>query len=590
MPAQLSQLPKPARDAVVARFANADLPIYGVERWQVESMRDDLWMAHMTGREALEVAQQSAEAMALHLAGGLVDAARSCVAPGLLDAVLARPQLARRWPWLAEHRSPLVTKVIQAPSEIDRAMWAVFCLAHTLGPDMPGELGVYEWPSESGLSDVLEWLRKGGRIGKKVVDQFSETYALNDPATLTTARGAKWIGTIPLEDGTHLDFRCAAILHAAELAVERDRARPAIAIDAGKAHHALLSGMVELPKGKEAHRFTTTLEGRVELLAPGRRVQLGLDLSLAESLVHQITDWRSWMGLRNWLALLRLLSVEGGREGMVRWTLDAHLEALGFSAHHRTRTELRERIAEDVRFLTTLEIAAYGADGKVRERLPLFHVGSTTERREGSRWLTEATDLKINSLVYSGVRSEGGALGRNWHPAPVELAQTDHTRFPYALALGAILPIRWRWDHDEGRTTLNGANLLKLAGITYRKTHPGEAWDKLERNLTELRRIGGIGGWRWRDGSPSLAGMCELSPQLWMLDRTHHGVAPKELPPGPNVLTGAELRELRKLNNWTQGELAQRLGVSQATVSRAERKAGELLPADLVAQLRRLMG
>ena len=68
--------------------------------------------------------------------------------------------------------------------------------------------------------------------------------------------------------------------------------------------------------------------------------------------------------------------------------------------------------------------------------------------------------LTINPLLYAGVREPGehGRLGRNWHPAPVELAQVDDVRHPHTIALGLLLPIRWRLALEEGKDhiTLTG--------------------------------------------------------------------------------------------------------------------------------------
>jgi hypothetical protein len=333
--------------------------------------------------------------------------------------------------------------------------------------------------------------------------------------------------------------------------------------------------------------------GRIELLAPGRSVQLALDLgpdyTLSEATLLGLRDLRSWSGLRSWAALQRLFSVEGGRQGWVRWTLDGHLEALGYSPQERTRRPVRVKMAREVEALTRLELAAYDQHGKLRERRPLVIVGTKFDRLHGSEWELDGMELQINPLLYRGVREEGGELGSNWHPAPVELARIDHVHHPYAYSLGLILPIRWRitWA-KEGQDHLHytGESVLRLAGISFSRHDPGKAWKALERDLEELRRIGHVGRWEWVTGARTLAGVMDLYPAEWMLDRTLRGVRPVEIPPGPSVLTGAELKAWRKAHGLTQAKAAERLGVVARTILRAEKAPEDALSSQLADRLR----
>jgi DNA-binding XRE family transcriptional regulator len=386
-----------------------------------------------------------------------------------------------------------------------------------------------------------------------------------------------------------------AVLYATLQAVERDRQRPAVAIDAGRVHHDLLMGWRDLPKDTRTPHLATTINNRIELLAPGRSAQLTLDLdpesgTMGEALIRALRDTRGWKGLRHWAALQKLLSVDGGRAGWVRWTLDGHLSALGTRVKNRTKATLRADIARQVEAFTRLELAAYAADGTLRERRPLLLVGAKYDRLHGSEWKLDGMQLTINPLLYSGVREAGGRLGRNWHPAPVELASVDDKHHPYTLALGLILPIRWRLALEEGKDhiTLKGHNALALAGVPYRARKPGVAWKALERDLTELHRIGGLGRWAWdaADTPHTLEGRLHLWPAPWMLDRTFHDVKPIERQLGPAVLTGAELKTWRKRRGLTQGKAAETLHVNPRTIMRAEKHPAEPLSTALTAKLR----
>src|SRR5439155_1324829 len=184
-------------------------------------------------------------------------------------------------------------------------------------------------------------------------------------------------------------------------------------------------------------------------------------------------------------ALQRLWSVEGGRGGAARWTLEVHLDALGYGERARRSPALRRRVAREVELLTRLELAVYAPDGRLRAQQPLITVGTKYSALHGTAWMLEGMELRVNEWLYRGVRDpKTGALGADWYPAPVELAQIDHVRFPYALALGLVLPMRWRWDlGTRDHCALTGAKLLATAGIRYSRHDPGRAWAALRRNL-----------------------------------------------------------------------------------------------------------
>ena len=243
-------------------------------------------------------------------------------------------------------------------------------------------------------------------------------------------------------------------MYLAEQEVRGNLKRPFIAVDSNKIHHEMLMAWRDWqPKDTIQQLSVLIQEKRVELLERGKPVQLSLPYNGAtphESVIHALRKIRSYEGLRNWAALLRLFSVEGGRQGWVRWTLEGHLEALGYSECKRRDPQTQASIARQVEQLTELEIAIYNPDGTLRVRVPILTVGMKFDRLEGSQWQLDGMQLQINELLYQGVRKNNGELGNNWYPAPVELARIDHVRYNYAITLGLILPIRWRMAWQEG--------------------------------------------------------------------------------------------------------------------------------------------
>jgi len=379
------------------------------------------------------------------------------------------------------------------------------------------------------------------------------------------------------------------LLYMAESEVERDRRRPAVAIDAHREHHFLLTGWassgaglrrkgsVDESRRSKPHRprwgrDTDSEDARVEVFIPGHPVQLSLKLednSPSDEIVRVIKRLAKWEGVRNWAALQRLLSIEGKRNGWVRWTLDAHFEALGYSPAEMRRTTTRTRVADIVKLFTKIELRAI-VGGSERECRPLMLIGSRFEKLQGSIWALDGIELQVNPLLYRGVRNkETGRLGRYWYPTVPEVAQLDHRHFGPALMLGLVLPIRWQWNRGKYCLAISGANLLKLAGINFDPHRPKDAWAALARNLSKLQEIDALGEWT-TDGPPAQETVYRLTPPSWARDRVENGVVPVEYHMVELPQTGAELRSWREARGWTKVQLAKALGVSGSTAFRAE--------------------
>lgn len=488
------------------------------------------------------------------------------------------------------------------------------------------------WPADASPRDVVDWLsanapdkalaselcaliranfgfepeesvsttRKGSsksaikyRGTKRVTSSRSSETATSDARPLNT------IGT--LADGaSSLFFRAALAARAfvAWRAIERDLARPIIAVDATPPHHDLMAGWRDLPKNlgkRREKRFRRKISAedsssgidRLEILAPdGRAIQLTLPYgddapshgsngtsNLQDAVIRTLQQWQGPEGIRHWAAMQRLLSVEGGRSGSVRWSLESHLSALGYAERNRRDPQVRRRVAAQVEMLTRLELAVYAPDGKLRARAPLIAVTTKYDALHGSEWSLEGMELRVNEWLYRGVRDpETGELGTAWYPAPIELAQIDHSKFPFAIVLGLILPMRWRWDLGQrDYCVLKGSSLLSTAGIRYSHHDPGRAWETLRNNLNELMQRGGLGHYEWDAHPWTLDGACRLYPPQLARERTLHGLKPNELPPPPPVMTGEELLSWRRAKGWSQSIAAKELGVSVITIKRAER-------------------
>ena len=405
------------------------------------------------------------------------------------------------------------------------------------------------------------------------------------------------------------------VLYRAKQAVEQDKTEPRIAIDAGRAHHDLMTAWRDLPKRKE---LTLDVQqdfaiGRVELLLPGGQAsQLSLPMDgaggLHDATIRALRDLCKVEGLRHWATLLKLFSVEGHRAGQVQWTIDAHLEAMGYSENHRRDAKRRAKVAQQVELLTRLQIAVYDKDHRIRERSPILQATRVREVITNSgKWQMEgmklqinpevlggqkAVGLQINPLLYSGVRnSKTGEIGKNFFPTTADLPTIDHVRYPDAYLLGLVLPIRWKWKLSAGHDHLpiSGAKLLEMAGIPYTRRRASQAWERLERSLKILQTKKALGRHVWKGEPWTLRGICRLFPPDWATD-PFRGVGLIETIPEQYTYTGGDLLAWRESRKLTQAEAAKVLGVHRRTIIRAEMKPDKLMNKTLMKALNRHRG
>ena len=446
-----------------------------------------------------------------------------------------------------------------------------------------------QWPSEVDPIDLAVWLRtispkqdgKAADMAKRIVPGSSNPNAPLTPAPAHTYQNAPEV--ILVANAFHI-WR----------SLEEDRRRLAIAVDAGRTHHDLLALHRRQPKHTREIVAQPSSRHRYVIRLPESPVQLSFAINSPHgAFLEAFREWKRWHGLRVWAAILWLAS-KAGRTGSFVWKLDAHLAALGYSDRSRRDPHVRKRIASEVEALTQIEIEVYNADGTLRIKDAILRKGVRAEAVHGGDWMLEGAELRITPMLYHGVRQyheDGtpGPLGSLWYPAPVELAQVDAERHPHALALGFILPIRWRWDlHVSDHLYLRGDTLLETAGIPVHDHNLQRAMETLQNNLDELVRIGGLGRYEWTDGEAwKPYSVCRLYPPSWAVDRTVHGIAPIEHHKTSSMKTGEDLFLWRQRIQITQREAAKRLGVSERTLRSAEGQPDRPLPPKILKAFER---
>lgn len=542
----------------------------------------------LTVREALEVVRHELPGMARAAAARAEVVARLLVPEAERAAVLARETFVDGWPW------PFSNGVAGWLTLEGTGWLTLYLLENAAGAVEHGSEWGEKWglhrnhplymPEGARWKDVVAWVRP----------RLEKLLSPADLASLATRRNGKGEYESRQYYAVEVDghpFTLApfdlGLAYLAWTEVDRDRRRPVIAVDAGKVHHELLMGWTQAATA-QALDFRQAEPSYVELLLPGQQqVSLGLPGEAHERLIEELRGWRSATGLRTYATILHLLSIRGARSGFVRWTLEEHLDVQGVPRKERREARLRAE-AEEVELLTRMELAVKDGSGRTRERRPLFIVGSRHERLHGSKWKLDGMELQVNPLIWSGVRNmDSGKLGKNYGLAVESLPRLNPRTNPAALALGLILPMRFRLALNEGKDfhDMRGALVLRYAGLRFDRHNPGRTWGALGADLDVLQREGGVRRWEWRgDGKPSLENVLRFYVAEGHLDRLALGVTPVEAPARP--LTGAELLTWRKHTGLSQRNAAKALGVSFSTVQRAEKAADELLGPALRDALR----
>lgn len=556
---------------------------------------------------ALQVVREEADAIARATAAEVEELAGIFVPEGVRTAVLDRERLTDMWAW------PTWAVPIRVGLCLDGMVTGVE-VAEAPPMPWPGHdkprrqtsVGKYSWhprmdvPDTVAFRDVFTWAKEPlSRLSLEGPEALEAVLADNsfpvrlpyEPHTRAfTLRAATNDAPALMASPWALGLLLEAVRD-----VEAHRRRPGIALDASNAHRSLVESVVAMPKDTRQPWEVASSGGYYELVVPGAAEQYALTLPgvhMSERMTEAIRTLRGPEGLRHWLAFQVGFTGRGRRSGVMRWTVEEHLDALQVPRKHRPgKVDTALSMAE--LFLHLELVRRSSPRSRVVERGPVFHVRNWYGRENAGHLRLDGVDFGINPWLYGGVRQDDGELGENFAWAPAELAAIDHVRHPYSVSLGPVLAIRMRIhyaNHGEDTLRMSGESLLRAAGAAkgYKARDPGRTWRAIHRDLDELVERGALGGYGWEEGGPSLRAIIRLSMPTLMRDRMLHEVRPLELG-APPPSTGAELQAWRKARGLTQAALARLVGMTGQTVSNAERRGEERLPPRLREALRRVL-
>lgn len=253
-----------------------------------------------------------------------------------------------------------------------------------------------------------------------------------------------------------------------------------------------------------------------EVLFPGPQLAMPISVDeIPERVIHTIAAWRGVEGLRRWTELQSCFADANRRHHFV-WSLERHLDGLGYPSHSVRDLAICKAAVEAVTELTRIEIAIYHPNGQFRLRGPVIGVAGHGRQHPEDPWLSVEMEFFIHETFHAGIADSTGVVRPLWSPGPRSLLTLDPKTGMRSLTLGLVLPLLWmRQPAPSDGVTLSGARLLGCAGATIGARNPTRVWNELREDLDALVRVRALGGYSWHPDAPwSLQGQCTLRPPV----------------------------------------------------------------------------
>jgi DNA-binding XRE family transcriptional regulator len=487
----------------------------------------------------------------------------------------------------------------------------------------PGKFNSRIWPREASIKEVILWLTKSKDKATRdwanqlnnnpdwpppfivVKEQISQneiiesSYYENILETLKDYNNKEYerLKSQIYEDENVQKLIAFCLIYLAEKDVIEKRDSPIFRLDTTNASFKTFNGLSKIIDENIYGKLTPenlviSEEDEILLLIPeyNKPSQIQLTLPLKgisnEEIIQIISERFNYFTLRNYLAILTLMSTKGGAIGKVLWTLDDHLFSLNEPSWRR-KPEQRNKVRESIRLLTKLKLA-------IRVKLPnksgwvTQQIISIENNREfvNDNWDLEAAVFILHPELNKGVRAENGNIGTNFFPLNTSLPTLKEKEFGQALKLAPHIACRMRWqfmdDKDSGKEprpyiTYSGHSLYKAASIPLSSKRHKRSVNRLRKNLDELIKKDIIGHYEWVDGPAwGLNSNCRINWPQRAKDILLHEVLPSELYPINLPTNGFELKEWRNSLRLSQSELANTIGVSLRTIKRSETEKATL--------------
>lgn len=556
----------------------------------------------LTVDEALQLVREALPGMVAEVAAEVAEVARLLVAAERRPAVLARPEVANKWPLFPAY-------ALQPKPDKGPAWFALYLLSRSItdlfqsDANWPGTVAPLNtfWPGTVAPLSVVEWVAEIANKPPNPPQWASGLRNLVDtrgpyivPWWLTAEVNGRQFG-VP---GVGL-----ALLYAADRAVEQSQRTPMVRVGATKPARAVIAALSTGPFTRDegpapwANAELYRDEGRVELMWNGRPSPLQLSLrldngeALGREVIRGILAELQTDGVRDWLVLHRIAQ-EQGCTGTLRWTWAEHRERTAYADRIRnknaTEAELQSAVVSRLwrKANATLRLWAErdGKRGWVRVGpFGLLDIPAGVEVLTAAGSCLDVAKVVINPALYEGAKAGDERPHFALVPDEVLRLPGEHVRLAVELVYG------WQDKRSPSGIVRLAETLWQWAGIAESQYTQRKRWPEVIRTLESmLDMLGRTMGMDWnREGEPGPKASYTLRPPQAWVDRALHHAPPILVSKAAVPRTGAELKAWREARGLSQRDLAALCGLSQSKLARAERDLA--LPEATVEALAKAM-
>jgi hypothetical protein len=506
---------------------------------------------------------------------------------GVTSAVLSRPELYNRWPWVRGYGNP----------------------ATALSLASAWRTGVHSSPEQAPDSpEFLKWRQDPPDITLQELQQ-----RLHDRCN-TELNVARWeeLLSVPVDENRLRLIRARSLgwLLQFEKEVQQNRAvSKRVIVPTDRSNRALLQGWGNKDNTEGLQEWRKHLDKPVKsvsLQGPGS-VQLvlnfGAGYNLDQEILHNIESLVSVQGgLNTYLALLYAAG-NYGRSGEFSFNMADHLITIDRQNRQQARDAETNKI-ETMSKITVEVDFGWLTDPKTKKprryyyRSSLLTIPGGLYSEGGGKPTLEGATIKLCPELYRPVRERRGKLGSNWSQISRGVLRLD-TRRGTVSAVARYIAIEFLFAKRHhltpgGYWQTNGRYLLEKARLEGRyRENRREAWEALRAALNKLETIypAEIKTWKAVDSASDLIPLehwtkktlFRIWPSEWFIDSTIYRVPLLEGGHSTVPNNGKELKAWRKKNGLTIAAAAREIGVSRPTFTSAEKDLDGLVSGKIRA-------
>lgn len=274
-------------------------------------------------------------------------------------------------------------------------------------------------------------------------------------------------------------------------------------------------------------------------------------------------------GLRHFLGIIIGLE-ENGRKGTYRFTMNEHLERLGYSRSKGGSFDpaLKKKAFQIIQILCSLKLTiAYKQKGKQKIAcLTLFNLNRFDMEADAasSRATLTGFTIQANDEWYGSAFKKTEKRSQQYTKLLRRVAFENHGKHPFVLYLAARFAIRWRINsYNAFRLKLR--TIMEMCGLDTTSANRVRMRDLAQviKELDFMMKQGYLGSWQLArpvSKKKQLDGVVVLEPPSWLAPNKSQGEVSKGTFPR---VTPAGLHFIKKQTGLNQSQLAKELGVSR---------------------------